>query len=154
MSASVESRNKLAAALRPLYARTVGAGGALARAQQAAEGAQDLVLHYAAAARVILALEALEATAKQAARDMRAALHASFNETGCPEVSDDALTVYLAKEPAVLTIDDPRLVPPDLMARPQPDRKEIAAALKAGRRVPGVSMLTRNSQRLVIRPRS
>jgi hypothetical protein len=153
-SASDIARDNLVTDLAPIYRRAHAAGGGVFTAAKHLAGTTDLVVAYAAAARMILALEAMKAAAEQAAKDARSILLASMGDTGCPQVAEGGMTVYPAREPAILVIEDPARIPPDLMCKPPPpapDREAIKAALKQGRQVPGASILQRNSQRLVIR---
>lgn len=152
-SASDIARDNLVTDLAPIYRRAHAAGGGVFTAAKHLAGTTDLVVAYAAAARLVLALEAMKAAAEQAAKDARSILLASMADTGCPQVADGGMTVYPAREPAILVIEDPARIPPDLMSKPSPapDREAIKAALKQGRQVPGASILQRNSQRLVIR---
>lgn len=151
--AATKARDDLHQAIKTSYARTAAAGARLAQLIRQAAAEPDIVQHYAWTAHVIVALEALRDVAEQAAKDLRAALQLSMLDTGCPQVADGALTVYLAKEPAWLEVIDPARVPRDLWTnpKPEPDRKMIKAAIDAGRDVPGASFNMRNSQKLVIR---
>jgi hypothetical protein len=147
------ARDKLHATLKASYARTLACGTTLAKVAARANNEPDLVAHYSATARVIVALEELKGVAEQAAKDLRGALLLSMLDTGCPQVADEANTVYLAREPAFLEVIDPAGIPPDLWTRPkpEPDKKAIRAAMDQGRPVPGASINIRNSQRLMIR---
>jgi hypothetical protein len=154
-SGAATARDTLHQAVAGAYKHTLAAGKALAQGIRAAVAEPDLERYYVETVRVIMALDQLAASAQAAAKDVRTALQASLQDTGCPQVTSEQFTAYLAREPAWVEIVDPKQIPPDLWKRPEaePDKRRIKEAIEQGRIILGASINMRNSQRLVIRPK-
>jgi hypothetical protein len=155
MSGASTARDKLHAAVAAAYKQTLQSGKQLAQGVSNAVVELDLERYYVETVGVIMALDQLAANAQAAAKDVRAALQFSMQDTGCPQVTADNFTAYLQREPAWVEVVDPKQIPPDLWKRPEPepDKRRIKDAFDQGRTIPGASINMRNSQRLVIRPK-
>lgn len=154
-SGASTARDALHKAVAAAYKHTLQSGRRLAEGVSAAVVELDLERYYVETVRVIMALDQLAADAQAAARDVRAALLFSMQDTGCPQVSTDGFVAYLQREPSWVDIIDPKLIPPDLWKRPEPepDKRRIKEAIEQGRVIQGAGINMRNSQRLVIRPK-
>lgn len=114
----------------------------------------DLLDALKAAGELALAAEALTAASKQTEAAARTALAQTMSEVGCPSVALPSHTVHLGTKPARVDIEDERAIPPELLRKPTPDRRAIMAAIKAGRDVPGCSLVKSNEPLCVFRSRT
>lgn len=138
--------NGLRAAAQAAFAPAYEAGGAFARAvREADERPEGMVA-------TILAAEALEHAAEQAAKTLRAALAHAMQEAGVRSVTGRYHTASLQRRPAIVTVDEPASLPEEFL-RLVPDKKAIAAAFKMGVDVPGASLFSPNEPLLVFRAR-
>jgi hypothetical protein len=154
-SGAEAARNQLHKAVVGAYKQTLLGGAALARGVSQAVREADLERYYVETVHIIMALDKLAADAQAAAKDVRAALLTSLQDTGCPQVSTDSFVAYLQREPSWVEVIDPKEIPPDLWKRPEaePDKRRIKEAIEAGRIIKGASVNIRNASRLVIRPK-
>lgn len=111
----------------------------------------DLILTATAMVPLILALEEIEAVAKDNAGRARAALCAALEAT-TGQVRAGIHTATTTKGRASVTVTDDNAIPQSFMRQPppQPDKAAILAAIKAGAEVPGV-VLRNGAPTLTIR---
>jgi hypothetical protein len=153
MSGASQAVDALQAAARAAYTATVTAGRFFAQRHSDVRVATDLTDVMARTIDLVAAVEALHDAADAAVRDLRAALAATMNDTGCTQVQGSHHAAHLARKPAFLNISDEAAIPRSFYVQPPPqlDRSALKAALKDGAQVPGVSMLQPNEMSLVLR---
>lgn len=98
-------------------------------------------------------LTALKKQRASVAQGLRDYLLANMVGMGITKIDCPLFTVKVQNNPASVDVYQPELVPAEFMRQPEPpppapDKKAIAAALKAGRDVPGAVL--KQSQRVVI----
>jgi hypothetical protein len=142
-------RNALSAAYGPVYA----CGVTFAKAQKECAVMTDLENLMCSAVGLIVAAEALKSAADNAEKCARAALAATFQETGAPEVVTMHFRAAMAAKSSFASADQPDLTPVEYMTTPQPDRNLIKDTLKKGINVPGWSLRIPNAQTLRITKR-
>jgi hypothetical protein len=150
--AADQLRDLLLGAIRPL----AGAVVSVRQAQSAMGMAQHISDAILSAATLILAVEALEEAAKEAAHAARSALRDRMLDAGCWNLGGDVLTVTLADGPRTVTITDRDALAkarPDLFGKPTPDRGAIGAELRRGRIVEGATLSNGGESVLKIIPR-
>jgi hypothetical protein len=139
MSKHADALRQRLAAVAADIAGTMALPASLRAAADRAVREPDLVQALAAVGSVALELEALEETAKIRAANVRTVLCEVMSESGAAAIRLPGHSMSLVERGPALVIDDPALIPPTLMRErdPEPDRKAITAALKAGGEVPG-----------------
>jgi hypothetical protein len=127
---------------------------AVKTAQTKLRDAEHITEAFLAAGALILAIEALEDVANNAAGVSRAILREQMADAGCYSLGGEAFSLTLADAPRSVQITDPSALPPEMMTtpEPQPDRKAIAAALKNGP-VPGAALSNGGAPTLRISPK-
>jgi hypothetical protein len=105
---------------------------------------------------LVLAASHLAEMAAEAEKTARSILSEQMTETGATSIQTDGHTAYLARKPAFVSVDQPNLVPHELMTQPAPviDKRAIKAAIESGTEVPGCTIVRPNEFALVIRGRS
>ena len=88
------------------------------------------------------------------AASVREYLKAQMERTGISEIASPHFKLAIRKNPAAVVIDAASQIPAEFMRQPEPpppapDKKAIAAAIKAGKEVPGAH--TEQSTRLEIK---
>ena len=111
-----------------------------------------------ASAEAIKGAEAQMAARRKAienrAAGVREYLKAQMERTGISEIASPHFKLAIRKNPAAVVIDAASQIPAEFMRQPEPpppapDKKAIAAAIKAGKEVPGAH--TEQSTRLEIK---
>lgn len=115
--------------------------------------ARTLEMHTPAIDAEIERLTALKKRRQNAAKALRDYLCTNMQAVGITKLESPLFVIRLQNNPPSVDVFEPGLVPMVLMNTPPlppptPDKKEIAALLKAGRDVPGCRLV--QSQRLVV----
>ena len=141
---------KLRYALTDAYAGTMRAGQDYARANKEALAQDDVMACFQRMAHTILAAEHLQQQAERAVKDLRMCMSAMLMDSGAVKITDGAVTAYLAKRPAFVSIDEEARVPREFFAAPppKPDLSAIKKALHGGVEVPGASLVVPNEMSL------
>lgn len=101
--------------------------------------------HHLAIDAEIARLQALKAQRQRTANGLRSYLKSAMEMAGIERLECDLFKISIAKNPAAVDIFDPLSLPAVYMVVPEPkpampDKKAIAAAIKAGQEVPGARM--------------
>lgn len=93
----------------------------------------------------IARLQALKASRERVAQGLRDYLKRNMESMGIDKIECPFFKITIAKNPAAVDIFDPLSLPAVYMVVPEPkpampDKKAIAAAIKAGQEVPGARM--------------
>lgn len=93
----------------------------------------------------IARLQALKASRERVAQGLRDYLKRNMEAMGIDKIECPFFKITIAKNPAAVDIFDPLSLPAVYMVVPEPkpampDKKAIAAAIKAGQEVPGARM--------------
>jgi len=94
----------------------------------------------------IARLQALKASRERVAQGLRDYLKRNMEAMGIDKIECPFFKITIAKNPAAVDIFDPLSLPAVYMVVPEPkpampDKKAIAAAIKAGQEVPGARMI-------------
>lgn len=153
MNGADEARDALHNALSAAYGPVYACGVAFAKAQKECAAMTDLGNLMCSAVGLIVAAEALKSAADNAEKCARAALAATFQETGAPEVITLHHKAYMSAKATFVSVDQPDMVPEGYWNEPTANKKAIKEAIEGGIDVPGCTLIRPNGQTLNIRNR-
>jgi hypothetical protein len=156
MSHAAAERENILKAVRQTYSRVHSAGRDYAAAYQQAIAKDDLVEAMACMVEVIIAADALQKAATEAAKTARSTLAATMNDSGATQIATSHHLAYLSRKPPFVQIDPDKTIPAEYLHHPPPipDKAKIKAAIADGEEIAFAAMVQPNEMQLSIRSRS